>query len=193
MTRARQTRRDSSTSLPPSSPFAFSDTEDSLDDRDNVPNVEDEDDDEGEDLFGEALEQCVSLAMMVKSFWLFCFHRDYAENVALDRYSDADIDDDDQRELTAAERRAVEVSMARRDRLERTGRRGARAARRSRAPDFLQSDDADGEDDLDELGVARMKRRTRRQYDERRDMDDLDGAEDVSTLYIDCIWLTRLL
>ncbi|KAF8743961.1 hypothetical protein AX14_013363 [Amanita brunnescens Koide BX004] len=157
--RAHHTRNDSSTSLPPSSPFAFSDTEDSLDDRDNVPNVEDEDD-EGEDLFGEALEQ------------------DYAENVAMDRYSDADIDDNDQRELTAAERRAAEIAMGRRDRLERAGRRGARAARRSRAPDFLQSDDADAEDDMDELGVARMKRRTRRQYDERRDIDDLDGAED---------------
>lgn len=65
MARARQTRRDSSTSLPPSSPFAFSDTEESLDDRDNVPNVEDEDD-EGEDLFGEALERCVCVDMEVK-------------------------------------------------------------------------------------------------------------------------------
>ncbi|KIL66281.1 hypothetical protein M378DRAFT_75590 [Amanita muscaria Koide BX008] len=68
--------------------------------------------------------------------------------------------------------------MARRDRLEGAGRRGARAARRSRAPAFLESDDIGSEGDLDELGVARMKRRTRRQYDERRDMDDLDGAED---------------
>jgi DNA replication licensing factor MCM2 len=29
--------------------------------------------------------------------------------------------------------------------------------------------------------VSRMKRRTRRQYDERRDLDDLDGVEDVMT------------
>ncbi|KAM6502204.1 MCM domain containing protein [Amanita muscaria] len=157
--RPQTARRDSSSSLPPSSPFAFSDTDDSLDDRDNIPNVED--DEEGEDLFGNALEQ------------------DYTENTALDRYSDADIDDDeDQQELTAAERRAAEVTMARRDRLEGAGRRGARAARRSRAPAFLESDDIGSEGDLDELGVARMKRRTRRQYDERRDMDDLDGAED---------------
>ena len=106
--------------------------------------------------------------------------RDYLENNALDRYSDADIDDEEQQELTAVERRAAEVAMARRDRLERAGRRGTRAARRSHAPAFLESDDAGSEGDLDELGVARMKRRTRRQYDERRDIDDLDGTEDVS-------------
>lgn len=40
----------------------------------------------------------------------------------------------------------------------------------------------DEDDELDdELGISRMKRRTRRQYDERRDLDDMDGVEDVST------------
>jgi len=106
--------------------------------------------------------------------------RDYAPNELLDRYSDADInDDEDVEELSVAARRAVELKMARRDRLERTGKRGSRAARRSRAPAFLGSDDMEDEEMDDELGVSRMKRRTRRQYDERKDLDDLDGIEDV--------------
>ncbi|KAF9451935.1 MCM-domain-containing protein [Macrolepiota fuliginosa MF-IS2] len=67
--------------------------------------------------------------------------------------------------------------MARRDRQERTGGGGRRAARRSRAPAFLDSDDVIDED-LDDVELARMKRRTRRQYDERRDIDDVDGVED---------------
>lgn len=103
---------------------------------------------------------------------------DYAPNELLDRYSDADIDDDDTQEISAADRRAAEAKMARRDRLEHAGGRGRRAARRSRAPAFLDSDDAI-EEDLDDVELTRMKRRTRRQYDERRDMDDLDGVEDV--------------
>ena len=72
------------------------------------------------------------------------------------------------------------MKMARRDRMERSGRRGQRAARRNRAPAFLGSDDV--EDDImdDQLGISSMKRRTRKQYDERRDIDDLDGVEDVS-------------
>lgn len=72
--------------------------------------------------------------------------------------------------------------MARRDRKDRTGKRGSRAARRSRAPAFLGSDDDGDEDDAmdDGLGLSRMKHRTRRAYDERRDMDDMDGIEDVS-------------
>lgn len=78
--------------------------------------------------------------------------------------------------------------MARRDRLESQGKRGNRALRRSRAPAFLGSDGMDEDDELDdELGISRMKRRTRRQYDERRDLDDMDGVEDVST----CIFAWR--
>jgi len=76
--------------------------------------------------------------------------------------------------------------MARRDRQERTGKRGSRAARRTRMPTFLGSDaDLDEDDGMDDgLGISRMKRRTRRQYDERRDLDDLDGIEDVSRSYL---------
>ena len=36
------------------------------------------------------------------------------------------------------------------------------------------------DEDMDDGGLlSQMKRRTRRQYDERKDMDDLDGVEDV--------------
>ncbi|KAG6845873.1 MCM DNA helicase complex subunit [Tephrocybe sp. NHM501043] len=160
------TRRDSDSSLPPSSPPApFSDTDESIDDRDAVRDAEDEEEqEEGEDLFGNNLEE------------------DYAPNELLDRYSDADINDEEELdELTPEARRAADMKMARRDRREQTGKRGARAARRSRAPAFLGSDD-DMDDDDDEmgdgLGLSRLKPRTRRAYDERRDLDDLEGIED---------------
>ncbi|KAG2059046.1 MCM-domain-containing protein [Suillus hirtellus] len=158
-------RSDSQSSLPPSSPPApFSDTDDSLDDRDGVRDIDedDENDGEGEDLFADTLEE------------------DYAPNELLDRYSDQDIDDEGNfDEISAAARRAAEAKMNRRDRLERTGKQGTRAANRGRAPQFLEDDDMDDEDGLgDDLGVARMKRRTRRQYDERRDVDDVDGIDD---------------
>lgn len=106
--------------------------------------------------------------------------RDYGTNELLDRYDANGLDDDeDVEELSAAARRLVEKKMDRRDRAARGGK-GARAAQRSRAPAFLDDDD-DMDDDDDEL--LRMKRRTRRQYDERRDMDDMDGLEDVSCLF----------
>ncbi|CCL98347.1 uncharacterized protein FIBRA_00342 [Fibroporia radiculosa] len=154
-------RRDSDSSLPPSSPLApFSDTDDSLDERDAVRDVDDAEDDEGEDLFNENLDD------------------DYATNELLDRYSDSGLNDEEDFEgLSAAARRAAEAQMARRDRQEQSGRRGGRAARRSRMPNFLQSDDV--EDDDDDRGLlAGTKRRTRRQYDERKEMDDMDGVED---------------
>jgi DNA replication licensing factor MCM2 len=82
--------------------------------------------------------------------------------------------------MTAAQRKAAETAMKRRDRLERRGGRGTRASRRTRYPGFLESDDMEDEDMEDGGLLSQMKRRTRRQYDERRDMDDLDGVEDVS-------------
>ena len=99
----------------------------------------------------------------------------------LDRYSDADINDnEDLPELSITARRAAEAKMARRDMMERTGKRGARAARRSRHEFF---DDDEAEDEMDgDLGVSSIPRRTRRQYDERRDIDDLDGIDDVRIL-----------
>lgn len=81
--------------------------------------------------------------------------------------------------MSLAARRAAEAKMAQRDRRDQGGRRGARAARRSRMPNFLQSDDMD--DDGDDRGLlAGTKRRARRQYDERKDLDDMEGVEDVS-------------
>ncbi|KAH9929621.1 MCM-domain-containing protein [Epithele typhae] len=153
---------DEESSLPPSSPPApFSDTDDSVDERDAVPDADAEaGEEDGDDLFADD------------------FQDDYATNELLDRYSDRDIDDEGEFEnMTAQQRRAAEASMARRDRMERGGRRGARAAARSRMPNFLQSDDMEDEDVGGGL-LDGMKRRTRRQYDERRDFDDLDNVED---------------
>jgi len=100
----------------------------------------------------------------------------------LDQYSDRDINDaEDFGEMDHAARRTAEMKMAARDRREQAGgRRGVRASRRSQMQ-FLDSDGPDMDmDDEDALagGVSRMKRRTRRQYDERRDVDDLDGMDD---------------
>jgi Mini-chromosome maintenance protein 2 len=84
--------------------------------------------------------------------------------------------------MSAAARRAAEMEMSRRDRADQRRGRGARAAKRSRAPAFLQDEDED-EDDVDPNGglLAGMKKRTRKQYDERRDIDDAEGADDVGT------------
>ncbi|KAI9510112.1 MCM-domain-containing protein [Russula earlei] len=156
-------RRDSS--LPPSSPpLPFSDTEgESADERDAVRDVIDAEDDneEGEDLFGPGIED------------------DYAENELLDTYSNSGLNDEEVFEpMSAATRRAAETKMRQRDRLERGARRGTRAANRSHAPTFFDSDDAGVEDD-DESGLLSGTRtRTRRQYDERRDVDDMEGIED---------------
>jgi DNA replication licensing factor MCM2 len=108
--------------------------------------------------------------------------RDYAPDERLDNYSEADIDDGDFDEMSGAARRAAEMQMARRDRLERTGGRGRRAALRSHAPEFLGSADDMDDEDFDDLGISSMKKRTRKQYDERRDMDDLEGVENVSRI-----------
>jgi len=107
-------------------------------------------------------------------------HSDYAENEVLDTYSNSGLDDEEVFEpLSAAARRAAEAKMRQRDRLERGSRRGMRAATRSHAPTFFDSDDAGAEDD-DESGLLSGTRtRARRQYDERRDVDDMEGIDDV--------------
>lgn len=110
------------------------------------------------------------------------FLRDYAPNETLDRYSDADIDDEEFEAMSAAARRAAEAKMARRDRIERGGRRGQRAARRSHMPNFLESDDEEDEEEVHGGLLSGMRRRARRQYDERKDLDDMEGVEDVSRL-----------
>ena len=97
----------------------------------------------------------------------------------LDRYSDSGVNDAEEfAEMTIAQRRAAEAKMAQRDRREQGGRRGMRAARRNRMPEFLESDDMD-EDQPGRSLLAGTKMRARRQYDERKDLDDMAGIEDV--------------
>lgn len=105
---------------------------------------------------------------------------DYAPNELLDRYSDADInDEEDLEELSAAARRAADLKMDRRNRLEGAGRR---AQRRTQGQGFVDDDDMDDGDEDEEM-VSRMKKRTRRPYDERRDIDDMEGVEGVRDPY----------
>ncbi|KAG9044184.1 MCM DNA helicase complex subunit, partial [Serendipita sp. 407] len=165
-----------STSLPPSSPQRFSDTDDnsSLGDLEAVPDVDevegrpvDEDEDaEGEDLFAEGMEE------------------DYVADTRLDRYSDQDINDEEEfEEMDAATRRAAEQTMDRRDRAAGRGR-GRRAAARERMPFILSDGISEADDDMDGTGglLAGMKPRVRKGYDERKDIDDAEGIEDTIPL-----------
>lgn len=116
---------------------------------------------------------------------------DYAPDARLDTYSNADIDDEnDYGNMTMAQRRAAELEMARRDQDNRRTGRGARAARRSRAPAFLQDEDEDeAPDPSGGLLAGITKKRTRKLYDERRDIDDAEGIEDVCVRFsnLSCI------
>lgn len=107
-------------------------------------------------------------------------NRDYAPDMRLDNYSEAGIDDEgDFEDLDIGARREAEAAMARRDRV--AGRAGGRrAAARRRAPGFLPSDEDSDIDDRTAGGVlpAGIKRRARRHYDERREIDDAEGADD---------------
>jgi len=80
--------------------------------------------------------------------------------------------------MSAAARRAAEAKMRQRDRIERGSRRGMRASTRSHAPSFFDSDDMGAEDDESGL-LSGTRARARRQYDERRDIDDMEGIGDV--------------
>ncbi|UZJ54694.1 hypothetical protein CBS101457_004014 [Exobasidium rhododendri] len=142
-------------SLPPSSPpAAFSDMTDGeedgedgvIDDEDDAERLgqayEEDEDVEGEDLFGEGMEG------------------DYTGNAALDQY-DQGLGLNDEEEFDALDdstRRFAELKMQRRDRAEGKGSYG----QRSRAPNFLGENDDDDEFEEDEL----MRRRRRRHYDE---------------------------
>ena len=98
----------------------------------------------------------------------------------LDAYSDSGLNDaEDFEPMAAATRRAAEAKMRQRDRMERGGRRGMRAANRSHAPNFFDSDDVSVGDDADSGLLSGTRTRARRQYDERRDVDDMEGIEDV--------------
>lgn len=165
-------------SLPPSSPPAFSNVGDEsdagnrtagettddeeLDPRRRTRIVDEErdarvlgdeydhdepEDDEGEDLFGENMNE------------------DYAFNRELDTYEGVGLDDESVASMDATTRRLAEMRMNRRDRAEAA----QRGTTRSRAPAFLQSDDES------DLGDGIMRRR-RRHYDEAEE-DEM--AEDV--------------
>lgn len=86
--------------------------------------------------------------------------------------------------MTAAQRRLVDAAMDRRDRV--AGGRGRRAAARERMPHLMLSDSDGDDDDDDPTGglLAGLKARTRKQYDERRDIDDAEGIDDVSLLLV---------
>ena len=102
----------------------------------------------------------------------------------LDAYSDSGLNDAEEFEpLSAATRRAAEAKMRQRDRMERGGRRGMRAANRSHAPNFFDSDDVSVGDDGDSGLLSGTRTRARRQYDERRDVDDMEGIEDVRLFF----------
>lgn len=99
---------------------------------------------------------------------------DYDSNLALDTYSQADIDDRSSvADMTRNERLAAERAMDRRDR----GLGGRRAGRRDHMPAFLQSDDDDAEGYGEGLLSGVNVRRRRRQYDERMDDDDAEEEE----------------
>ncbi|WFD29921.1 DNA helicase [Malassezia sp. CBS 17886] len=127
-------------SIPPSSlptsspPGALSDFTDEADEEGLAEDEETgrlghEDDDEGEDLFGDGLAA------------------DYTANPELDRYEAVDMDDADVDGMDRTTRQLAELRMARRDRAE------GRTRPMRHAPEFLQSDE-EGEED-----VLRRRRR----------------------------------
>lgn len=108
---------------------------------------------------------------------------DYVGDERLDRYSEQDINDEEEFEaMDTTARRAAEQAMDRRDRAAGRGA-GRRAAARERMP-FLLSDGMSEGDEDDGTGglLAGMKPRVRKQYDERKDVDDAEGIEDVSNI-----------
>ena len=54
-----------------------------------------------------------------------------------------------------------------------------RVANRSHAPPFFDSDDTGVEGDDESRLLSRTRTRACRQYDERRDVDDMEGVEGV--------------
>jgi DNA replication licensing factor MCM2 len=91
-----------------------------------VQDLQEEEDGEGEDLYGETVEKHVSY-MYCSRLLTINLSRDYDVDERLDRYSEQDIDDADVEETTGAQRRAAEAFMRRRDAREgrREGRRAA--------------------------------------------------------------------
>ncbi|OZJ03093.1 hypothetical protein BZG36_03914 [Bifiguratus adelaidae] len=132
------------TPLPPSSPEAAFGDEDIVDEAEEInaeleelhtlpDDLDEEEEGEGEDLFGEGMED------------------DYKENVKLDHYDIDDIDDDEYDDLDIETRRAVEARLNRRDRMI--------ARRTGRVPDALLDDLDDEGAGRDRLVQKRRRRR----------------------------------
>jgi DNA replication licensing factor MCM2 len=101
------------------------------------------------------------------------FSSDYAENIRLDRYDIADLNDDDEFEsLDPMARLAAERKMDRRDKREGKAQAARDGRRRARAPAFLRDDSPDSDDEAVLLG----RRRRRRAYDEAQGDDDVYDA-----------------
>lgn len=96
-------------------------------------------------------------------------NEDYTFNRELDTYEGVGVDDESAASMDATTRRLAEMRMTRRDRAERA----QRGTDRSRAPAFLQSDDES------DMGDGIMRRR-RRHYDEAEE-DEM--AEDVRSVF----------
>ncbi|BFZ61630.1 MCM DNA helicase complex subunit [Saitoella coloradoensis] len=136
--------------LPSSPPMSEVGEEDIIED--DVEDLPDEDDEEGEDLFGVNMD------------------RDYNQRLELDTYEVEEGDDEDLEEMSLAERRRVEARLRQRD------RELARQQGGARKPAAFLLDDEDDEPDFS------MKPRRRRHYDELPDagMDDDFLSEELS-------------
>ncbi|KAF8545305.1 hypothetical protein BDD12DRAFT_800381 [Trichophaea hybrida] len=87
--------------------------------------------------------------------------RDYTQNLRLDQYEGADVDDEDYDELDAATRRRIDAQLNKRD-----------AALRRRMPAAFLQDEED-----DEMDLSMQPRRRRHHYDEEQD-EEMDGVLD---------------
>ncbi|BAO39433.1 DNA replication licensing factor MCM2 [Kluyveromyces marxianus] len=98
-------------------------------------------------------------------------YRDYAANREQDEYEERGVDDEEQEELSLAERRRIDAQLNERDRL----------VQRNKA--YLDDDDEGtgaGGVDLDAMGLPVQRRRRRRQYEEAD--DDLLSDMDIDPL-----------
>ncbi|CAG98357.1 MCM DNA helicase complex subunit MCM2 [Kluyveromyces lactis] len=97
-------------------------------------------------------------------------YRDYASNTEHDTYERRGVDDQEQQELSLAERRRIDAQLNERDRL----------VHRNTA--YLDDDDGEGAGahNLDAMGLPVQRRRRRRQYEEAD--DDLLSDMDIDPL-----------
>ncbi|KAI5300907.1 MCM DNA helicase complex subunit [Ascosphaera atra] len=166
--RTAEAETPSSPQLPPSSPPASSPPVLPADDDDRV-----NDDLNEEDALIQDIDDIDELAEDEDGINLFGdnFERDYRSH-ADEQYQGDYIDDEEQEELDAATRRALEARMDRRDR---------ELARRRRMPAAFLHDDDDDEEGGD-VDLTRQPRRRRHHYDEEADDMDMDIMDEELTL-----------